>query len=280
MNYCPVCRSELIEGLESWHLVCAQCRYEQSDLKVNKNLSSKHHNSLDTNNRKAGLKSVRKENFNFIISVILKYKLEGKLLEPGSGHSWFLEIANNYFDVLGIEPDTEIELSNKINVRNGLFPDCLMNGESFDIICFNDSFEHLSSIKNVTKKTFDLLNDDGIVFINLPSSNGIFYRTSKILHKPGASNFFMRMWNKDLPSPHLSYFNPQNLAILLKKNNFKILESGQLSSIHIRGLWQRIHYTKMNKFIGSIVFIIIMISYPFIKLFDSDICYIVAAKQN
>ena len=59
---------------------------------------------------------------------------------------------------------------------------------------------------------------DGSVIVNLPSSNGIIFKISDIMMKLGYSKFYERLWQKNMSSPHLSYFNQENLNKLFLKH--------------------------------------------------------------
>ena len=62
-----------------------------------------------------------------------------------------------------------------------------------------------------------MMTDDGIILINLPSSHGIIFKLSEFLYKFGINKFYDRLWQKGMSSPHLSYFNRDNLIKLFNK---------------------------------------------------------------
>lgn len=102
--------------------------------------------------------------------------------------------------------------------------------------------------------------------LNLPSSRGIFYRTSKLLHRMGAVGFFDRLWQKGLPSPHLHYFHAQNLAQLGFKHGLTLVESSHLASIHLDGLYARIAYVKSGRrWLAPLIWLSIIAAYPVLR---------------
>ncbi len=272
-------------GVTDWHMICLKCKYESANLipKIN---SLKKNRFINEDAREIGLKYLRKKNFSLLLAQIKKFKFNrARLLDVGCGHGWFLEIAKSEFVVKGIEPDINIFKTTKdridIDVINGYFPGPLKVNEKFDLIIFNDVFEHIRHSNKLMNSIKSHLNPEGLLIINLPSSTGFFYRTSKILFFYGFESFFERMWQKDLPSPHLHYFNHNNLIIFLKKHGFKTIHMGNLPSLSLRGLFSRIQYSKKTNFIyRAFVFFAILISTPFVPFLPKDIFYIVASLKD
>ena len=282
-SLCPVCHTFMQVGFDQWHFLCPNCSYEQSNLLVQINV---HHavENIDPNKRMAGLKKLRKNNFELILKSLSDYLKNGKLLEVGCAHGWFLELALSRFDVLGIEPDDELKstlLNSNLPVRFGFFPDVLSEQDMFDVIVFNDVFEHISDSASVLEKARKHLRNDGFLVINLPSSKGFFYRAAKIAHKMGIGNFFDRMWQKSMPSPHLHYFSPINLSTLLEKNGFRVQQIKTLETLKFKGLWQRVtHMRKTNFFVSLFVFTGVLLLLPLLKILPKDIFFVIAQKSN
>ena len=87
----------------------------------------------------------------------------------------------------------------------------------FGYVILNGCFMNILKISDLTinqLKSFLKINGQIIIY-NLPSSDGLIYKFSSILNKIGISTFYeLRLWQKDLSSPHLAYFNNQNLTLL------------------------------------------------------------------
>lgn len=282
-NHCPVCRGSLKCSLQDWHFVCSACGYEQSSLlpTINEHAA---HEQIDEAARETGLRQLRLKNFETLLNVISELKpAGGRLLDVGCAHGWFIETATGRFDVLGIEPDKAMyaaAAARGLAVRNGYFPDALRDGETFDVIIFNDVLEHIPPVIDVLKSCYRRLNDGGYLVVNLPSSNGVFYRLSRLFARAGFSGFFERLWQKDLPSPHVHYFNDSNLAELLQYNGFISVVKGRLPVLSLAGLFTRISYAgRMGLVSRMAVYCGVAICLPLLRLLPSDIIYLVAKKN-
>ena len=241
------------------------------------------HRLIDEEARKSGLKELRTSNFKYLLRRLKKYKPGGgRLLDVGCAHGWFLEAACEDFDVVGLEPDMRIfnvTSAKGLPVVNGFFPDALNKEEVFDIIIFNDVFEHIPNANFILDSCRKHLKADGLLILNVPSSSGIFYRLAKLLQKCGACGFFERLWQKGLPSPHLHYFNDKNLCNLLEKNQFSIEKVGSLPALQLKGLYTRISYTgKMSVIYSLLIYVLVAVTLPVLRACSADIIYIFAKK--
>lgn len=280
---CPVCASVMHPGIKVWHWQCPKCDYQKADFQSAIN-ETKAHQEINEQHRELGLRSLRTSNFRKLINVIIKTGISsGNLLEVGCGHGWFLDIARTKFSAIGIEPDKQVcrlTANRKLPVRLGFFPDALREDEQFDIIVFNDVFEHIADIKTTLDSCRAHLRTNGVLLLNLPSSSGIFYKLSQLLCRLSISKFFERLWQKDLPSPHLHYFNSKNLTLLMQSNGFEVVDKGTLRSIGVKGLYTRISYTgKYSLPIRLILCFAIVLAYPILTVMPSDIIYLVSRKN-
>lgn len=280
---CPVCQTKLSPGLQAWHRLCKNCGYEQAHLQATINSQSAHQ-LIDETAREAGLRELRAGNFKELLEKIQSLTPGGRrLLDVGCAHGWFLDIAKNQFDVVGLEPDQAIfDATSRrgLPVRMGYFPDALREGEKFDVIVFNDVIEHIPNIRSILASCHQHLDDGGLLVLNLPNSAGLFYRLSKILCRFGSAGFFERLWQKDLPSPHLHYFNPSNLVSLLTQCGFDETASGSLPALRLAGLYERISYTgNLGRMGCALVFLGAALMLPLLNILPSDIIYVIAAKK-
>ncbi|WP_337153524.1 class I SAM-dependent methyltransferase [Pseudomonas protegens] len=281
-NVCPVCSGKLSVGFQLWHLICASCGYEKGDLQPVINELSPH-KLVDESVREVGLRDIRVSNFRKLINVILSIKpFGGKLVDVGCAHGWFVEEAISKFEAIGVEPDEAVfhaTLARGLPVRQGYFPDALKDGEMFDVIVFNDVVEHIPDISKALAECHSRLNEGGLLVLNLPSSDGVFYKISRLFCRFGKFSFFERLWQKDLPSPHVHYFNKKNLSELLTKSSFATIKTGTLPTLGLSGLYSRI-YCAGN--IGSVSTALICCAVacviPILRLLPSDIIYVVAKK--
>lgn len=280
---CIVCGNTQVAGLAGWHATCPACNYESAALSVAINAHSGP--AVDEAEREAGLKALRLENFRTIVAWARRHVgvSRPRLLDVGSAHGWFLETAREQFDVLGVEPDAVVgarAAARGLPVRSGYFPDVLREGERFDVIVFNDVIEHIPDIRSALAACHARLHDGGILILNLPNSRGFFYRLSKLIARLGWRGPFERLWQKDLPSPHVHYFNPRNLRQLVAGQGFELTEAAELPALRAKGLLERLRcagnvptlslYTQYAAIICAI---------PVLRMFPSDIIVGVFKKK-
>ncbi len=276
MVNCVVCNNSVVQGILSWHARCKQCGYESAAFLVSINEANAH-STIDEDAREASLRQLRQQNFRTIVDHARHYAAPGarSLLDVGSAHGWFLEVAAREFDVLGIEPDAQVggkAAARGLPVRPGYFPDVLKQDERFDVIVFNDVIEHIPDIRSALAACRERLNPGGILILNLPNSQGFFYRLSKILAKLGLRGPFERMWQKDMPSPHLHYFDTDNLSMLLADQAFDRVYSTELVALQSDGLKERLSYVgKSSALKVNLQYLAIRCLLPFLRMFPSDI---------
>lgn len=282
-NDCPVCGNTLSVGFQPWHSSCRKCAYEKGDLLPTINDASAHE-QINEKDRESGLQTLRVNNFKILLERILELKPEGgKLLDVGCAHGWFLETAMENFDVLGIEPDEAVFVKTAakgLPVRNGYFPEILKDAEKFDVIVFNDVIEHIPMIGMILQACKERLNDNGLLVLNLPSSNGVFYGLSKMFCRIGRIGFFERLWQKGLPSPHVHYFNNINIKTILQNHNLRVVRSGNLPTLTLSGLYTRISYTGNLGTLSKLsIYCLTAVALPILRILPSDIIYTIARKD-
>ncbi|HEX6137905.1 MAG TPA: class I SAM-dependent methyltransferase, partial [Casimicrobiaceae bacterium] len=98
--------------------------------------------------REAALEPLRRRNFETVLERLAACgAVRGELLDVGCAHGWFLDAARRRgYVASGIEPDAAIAaqaVRRGHTVTHGRFPQALPAGVRFDVIVFNDVFEHL-----------------------------------------------------------------------------------------------------------------------------------------
>lgn len=282
---CLVCTTPLRAGLQGWHWRCESCGYEKADLQPTIN-AQESQAAIDEVARAEALSSLRLENFKGLLTAIEACSPPGpKLLDVGCAHGWFLDIAGQSFEVLGVEPDLHVGVEAAKPgrpIRLGYFPDALQPDEKFDVIVFNDVLEHIPDLEAVLAECHLRLTEQGLLVLNLPSSQGVFYRLARLLNRLGLPGPFERMWQVGLPSPHVHYFNLENLAALLKKKGFLIKKTGRLASVHLKGLYTRLAFTNDGKPMLKklALYLGICCALPVLRLLPSDIMYVVVEPNR
>ncbi|WP_296943319.1 class I SAM-dependent methyltransferase [uncultured Massilia sp.] len=280
---CIVCGHAQRAGLASWHASCRRCGYESAALEGAINAASTEV-PLDEGKREAGLKALRQDNFRDIVALARRHARPGarRLLDVGCAHGWFLETARDHFEVLGVEPDAVVggrTLARGLPVRRGFFPDALEAEERFDVIVFNDVIEHIPDIGAALDACHARLADGGLLILNLPNSAGFFYRLAKAFARAGWRGPFDRLWQKGLPSPHVHYFRPHNLARLVAGHGFDLVHTQELPSVRARGLRERMACTgDLSGAALHLQYAAVLCTIPLLKVFPSDIIVSVFRK--
>lgn len=281
---CPVCKATLRKSTNNWHLYCSVCDYESSRFKPEL-VDSTLYESIDVEKWEIGLKNTRLVNYEKIISVLKKYKKGGRLLDVGCANGWFLEVVQKDYEALGVEPQQkfqEICAARNLKVIHGIFPECLNPSDTYDIITFNDVLEHIPDATSIIEACLFHLKKDGIVMINIPTSDGFIYKVSRLLSLVGLHQYYYRMWQKETYTPHIHYFNRKNLVRILENHNFSILETGNLETLvigNIKELYNRVvNVQKENRIFQLFAFFAVLISYPILRFLPRDIMYVVAKK--
>jgi 2-polyprenyl-3-methyl-5-hydroxy-6-metoxy-1,4-benzoquinol methylase len=281
---CIVCGGELKAAIADWHRCCPDCGYESAQLAAAIN-AQESHARVDEDERAAGLMHLRQGNFEIILSLLAKQDLKpaARLLEVGCAHGWFLEMAKDRFEAVGVEPDERMcrtAQAKGLPVRPGFFPEALSHDERFDVIVFNDVIEHIPDIGQTLASCCRLLNAGGLLCLNLPNSRGFFYRLAKAIARVGLTGPFERMWQVGLPSPHVHYFNETNLRGIVEQAGFSEVEVKSLASISSDGLLDRIRYVgKPTRIKVWLVYLGVLAAAPIIRMFPSDITVSIFRKS-
>ena len=264
---CPVCDETLRPTRRAWVSLCPSCGYLAADLSVK-----------TRERRESGLRPLRQRNFEHILDRLdaVSHGRRGRLLDVGCAHGWFLEAARaRGFEAYGIEPDPEVcalAQSKNLDVWPGFFPNDIPGDATFDVITFNDVFEHLPDPAEVLRTCCRRLAPGGFVVINIPSSLGAFYRLAAGLDRLGLSGPFERMWQKNFSSPHLFYVTPDQLDRLTLRAGLVALHGSTLPSVEAAGLWTRLRYDKGGSLaMAAAVWLLVMAALPILRLLPADI---------
>jgi len=99
-----------------------------------------------------------------------------------------------------------------------------------------------------------------------------------LLYKLGIKNFYNRLWQKNLSSPHLSYFNNLNLKYLFEKFGYKLIYTDSLDTISNTGNFKRLNSTINNKFNCILLSVILILFYFIQKILPKDIIFHIYSK--
>ncbi len=241
---CPLCGAS-VTPLASWGAWrCHACgvRFSSLEPRIEEGAAL----SIDEDSRATGLRAIRERGHTIVLDVIARERpLTGlTVLDVGCGHGWFLEAAAaRGLVAVGIEPDRDVAAMTAqrgLDVRTGFFPEDLPEDERFDVIAFNDVFEHLPDPAAVLREVHRRLRPGGQLAISIPTAEGLGYRVAAGLARAGVKAPLDRLWQRDLPSPHLWYFTERSLTRLVNEHGFASVAGGRLPSVERKGLRERI----------------------------------------
>lgn len=246
---CPTCDAVMLSLRHDWLWRCTGCGFLASTLdaySVERDVDS----VIDESRRVQALKSLRQRNCSLLLAMLRATEggLSGRLLDVGCAHGWFLAAAAQAgFSTAGIEPDATMHAmaaQRCSEVHRGFFPEDLPDESLFDVIVFNDVLEHLPRVNDVVAACRRHIRPGGRLLVNLPSSRGAVYRIAERLDSFGVHSPFDRLWQRRFPSPHISYFHPDCLTLLVGRHGFTEAGRRRIPSLQLQGLWSRLRYDK------------------------------------
>lgn len=211
---CNICKSKKLTNFKkiSNYNICV-CKDCQLGVTASKDFLSRTKIFLQSYNfdsyNSSKIKYVKR--FNKLIKIIKKFKKNGSVLEVGAGFGLFSKLlSENDFHVEVIEPFNKSQyihkdkkiVFNKITLEKYLVQ---FRKKKFDIIILLDVLEHLDEPYLILGKLKKLLNNKGIIVIQLPNFNSLMARLCK-------------NWAWWLPEEHKYHFSPKSIRLLLKKH--------------------------------------------------------------
>lgn len=220
--FCSVCGSQKSTPLwPELQIVKCQCGH----IYYNETLSKEQLSALYTDKYFKGEeysnyladKEVIQKNFANRLSLLTKLQPHGKLLEIGSAYGFFLDLAQKNYKVEGFEICEEAAKhasSNlNLNVHCKDFLEATIENDK-DIVCLFDCIEHLAHPELFIQKIATTLKDNGKLMITTGDIGKIIPRIRG------------KKWRLIHPPTHIHYFSFDSLAVLLRKNGFKIIHRG------------------------------------------------------
>ena len=137
-------------------------------------------------------------------------------IEIGCGNGVFLNHAKQYYNtVIGNEPSkTCSSMIKKLGfdcIEEYITPSTIID-QTYDSFCSKQVFEHLSDPKGTLSKIYDMINNEGTGFIEVPN---------------GAKTIYNRRYF-DIFTDHVNYFTPTSLSKLVEQCGFIVLKTQEV----------------------------------------------------
>jgi SAM-dependent methyltransferase len=270
-----VCDGDVAAFRHGWLFRCRGCGLLQSTLAIaipDRPTPA----ALDEALREQGLEATRTANNARLLQAVAELApAGGRLLDVGAGPGFLLADALRLgFAAEGVEPDAntvEGARAKGAAVRHGYFPDALAPDETFDVLVFNDVFEHIPDLTGTLQACARHLRPGGVLCLNCPDRRGFYFRTAAALDRLGVSGPYERLWQKGLPSPHVWYFTPDDLTAAAGRYGFALVRTVRLETLELKGLWSRIRYVKNQSALMSFAaFAFALATFPLTRMLPSD----------
>ncbi len=233
-----------------------------------------------------GVEALRRANFKRLLDRVERIRrVKGaQILEIGCSTGLFLEAAAAHgADIEAIEPDRnagETARGKGFSVVDGFFPESADATKFYDIIIFNDVFEHLPDPVGALQATEALLLSGGLAIFNLPSASGFLYRIADLMSRYGMLGILERLWQRGQASPHLTYFTPENLERFIRRySSLVTIDQFPLMTMMRRGLLERVFSTETG--VHAYVLFIGLYAMTFVQqVLPADIQVLIVRKPS
>ena len=185
---------DLAFGTESPHLTAAKVREANTMFR---------RLSLDEEHRLAAL------NARWRLELIRTIKPSGKLLEVGCARGDFMRVAQEYFEVSGVEPNAELAAVSKqiAPVHQDIIERTPWSG--FDIVASFHVIEHVNSPRSFVRAAAERLLPGGLMVIETPNIDSLPYK------------IFKGRWRQFIPE-HYFFFDRKTIVHLVSDCGLRI----------------------------------------------------------
>lgn len=191
----------------------------------------------------------KKKQFRRYLSLILKNKKDGKILDVGCALGFFLEEAiKSGFKASGVDLlDFAVKFCHKKGfdkVFQSSLEESKFPSSSFDIVTAFHTVEHYSNPDMFFISAKKLLKNNGLLMIAVPNRKSL---TARILRKH---------WFGYHHPQHLLFFEKKTLGNFLAKHGFKIIEWGEEKGIEwflVNLSWERFRFYYRSSILFNLV---------------------------
>ncbi|MDQ4121006.1 MAG: class I SAM-dependent methyltransferase [Acidobacteriota bacterium] len=215
---------------------CRNCGFIYTNPQINgvEFLEAEHYNNPETYQSDAGDDNTN-QMYLHRLAFIKNFVSHGTLLDVGAGKGVFVAAAaENGFEAVGVEPSPRFcEFAKErfnATVYNGLLETCEeLKGRKFDVITLHHVFEHVETPHELLENLKEFLNDDGIVYLEVPNTQSLTTKLVDVYFRVRGRNWSCRL--SPLHPPFHKYgYNPKSLSFILKKHGWKILKTATFSA--------------------------------------------------
>lgn len=166
-------------------------------------------------------KLVLQRNFRRRIEILSRHSSGGSLLEIGSAHGFFLELAKERWATKGLDISEHACLYARKVLGLDVIASDFLNldlAEPIDVFCMWDTIEHLKTPHEYLAKMAQLSHNDTLLCITTGDIGSILAKVQRA------------HWRLVHPPTHLFYFSKKTLAQLLEKYGFRIEHLSRVGS--------------------------------------------------
>jgi len=187
---------------------------------------------------------------------LLKYdKRRTNVLDIGSAMGTFLFAAKPYYKkAIGLDVSEQMarfaERSTGATIYIQQFND-FSYPEKFSLIHMSHVIEHVPNPVEWLNQAKSMLEDDGVLVINVPNKYSLAFRLQHLFYKTGLKPQFSSTWTDPARVPdHLYEPNVKSMLMLLKANGFGLLEYFSYSRkdpVSNRSLFSKLYNRVLHK---------------------------------
>lgn len=214
---------------------CRNCGFIYTNPQINgvEFLETEHYNNPESYQSDAGENVAQM--YLHRIGFIKNFVSQGSLLDVGAGKGEFVAAAaDNGFEAVGVEPSPRFcefaEEQFNATVYNGLLETCAeLKGRKFDVITLHHVFEHVEQPHELLENLKEFLNDDGIVYFEVPNTQSVTTKLIDFYFRFRGRNWSCRL--SPLHPPFHKYgYNAKSLNFIFDKHGYKIIKVATFSA--------------------------------------------------
>ena len=247
---CPGCRGQrLREAFAPDLWLCQACGLYFRNPRPTESAVLHYYDSSITYDRWQQETDVRRYLWYKRLSMLLKYKTTGELLDVGTGDGFFLPFASQYFETFATEVSKrggEYIQARGFHHWQGTLYDVDFGSHRFDVVTLWHVLEHLHAPSSALNQIRRLLASDGILAVAVPNETVPIW--GQRLRRRRRSPFGPFRPGDEI---HLVHFLPRVFRRMLKRHGFDIIEFG-VDDVHVSRGWKDVLSYQSNVALNAI----------------------------